>query len=109
METFLQETSTCIGKATFAERCAVCHGANGQGRYEGGVYYRPALWGDASFNTCAGMDDPSKSSAFVHANMPLGAGGLLTAQDSWDVATFIDCQKRLAETSCSTPSGCPRQ
>lgn len=97
------------GKALFAERCAVCHGANGQGRYEGGVYYRPALWGDASFNTCAGMGDPSKSSAFVRANMPLGAGGLLTAQDSWDVATFLDCQKRPVGTSNGKPctTGCP--
>jgi cytochrome c len=96
------------GKALFAERCAVCHGANGQGRYEGGMYYRPALWGDASFNTCAGMGDPSKSSGFVHANMPLGAGGLLTAQDSWDAATFLDCQKRPVGTENGAPckAGC---
>lgn len=88
------------GQAIFAEQCAVCHGADGQGRYEGGVYYRPALWGDASFNQCAGMGDPSKSALFVHANMPLDAGGMLSDQAAWDVATFIDCQKRP-----SGPSG----
>jgi cytochrome c len=84
------------GRVVFAERCAVCHGADGQGRYEGGVYYRPALWGEWSFNLCAGMADPNKSAAFIHANMPLDAGGMLMAQDAWDLASFIDCRKRPA-------------
>jgi cytochrome c len=90
------------GQAIFAEQCAVCHGADGQGRYEGGVYFRPALWGDASFNQCAGMADPGKSALFIRANMPLDAGGLLAEQAAWDVATFIDCQSRP-----SGPSGEP--
>jgi cytochrome c len=31
---------------------------------------------------------------FIKANMPLGSGGLLTDQEAWDVATFIDGQCR---------------
>lgn len=38
------------GKAVYAAQCAVCHGANGQGRKTAGVTVFPALWGDDSFN-----------------------------------------------------------
>jgi cytochrome c len=31
------------GEAIFEQKCAFCHGADGQGRYEHGVYFRPAL------------------------------------------------------------------
>src|SRR5262245_64887411 len=44
------------GQAIYAEKCAVCHGPDGQGR-EGpnGGYLFPALWGPKSFNIGAGM------------------------------------------------------
>lgn len=84
------------GRGVFEQKCAVCHGKDGQGRYpdDGGVYFRPALWGPDSFNAQAGMGNPAMSAPFVHANMPLGAGGLLTVEEAWDVATFIDSQPR---------------
>ncbi|HJQ39430.1 MAG TPA: c-type cytochrome [Thermoanaerobaculia bacterium] len=82
------------GKAIFQQKCAFCHGADGQGRYESGTYYRPALWGDRSFNTHAGMAKQVTIAEFVHANMPFGSGGELTAQESWDLAAFIDTQSR---------------
>jgi cytochrome c len=82
------------GQAVFIQHCAFCHGADGQGRYESNTYYRPALWGPHSFDRQAGMAQPGKFAAFVHGNMPLGAGGLLTAQQAWDLAAFVDGQKR---------------
>jgi cytochrome c len=82
------------GRGVFQQKCAVCHGRDGEGRYPDGTYYRPALWGPNSFNAQAGMGNPSMSAPFVHANMPLGSGGLLTVEEAWDVAAFIDSQPR---------------
>lgn len=82
------------GREIFEQKCAFCHNADGQGRYESNTYYRPALWGQHSFNQQAGMADTSKLAAFIHANMPLGSGGVLTAQEAWDLATWIDGQER---------------
>jgi cytochrome c len=85
------------GSRIFLQKCAVCHGAYGQGRYyDGDNYFRPALWGPKSFNSHAGMNNPEKLSAFLKANMPLDAQGQLTAQEACDLAEFIDDQRRPA-------------
>jgi len=83
-----------MGRPIYQQKCAFCHGANGEGRYESGTYYRPALWGEHSFNANAGMAKPATIAAFVHANMPFGSGGELTPQEAWDLAAFIDTQPR---------------
>lgn len=97
------------GQKTFVQKCAVCHGLDGQGRYEGNTYFRPALWGPHSFNKAAGMfGDPEFLAAFARWNMPLMAGGLLTDQEAWDVEAYIDSQPRPAAptpTPTPTPSG----
>jgi cytochrome c len=82
------------GRATFLQKCAFCHGADGQGRYESNTYFRPALWGPHSFDSEAGMAKPAMFAPFVHANMPHRSGGELTAQEAWDLAAFVDGQKR---------------
>lgn len=83
------------GRLVFQQKCAVCHRDDGQGRSEYNVYYRPALWGPHSFNQAAGMfSDPAYLAAFVRWNMPLGAGGLLTDQEAWDVEAYIDSKPR---------------
>jgi len=82
------------GQRIFQQKCAFCHGADGEGRYESGTYYRPAVWGESSFNVHAGMAKQSTFAAFIHANMPLGSGGELTPQEAWDIAAFVDAQKR---------------
>jgi cytochrome c len=82
------------GQQVFVQKCAVCHQLNGEGRYEYG-YYRPALWGDHSFNKAAGMfTDPAYLAAFARWNMPLMAGGELSDQEAWDVATYVGSQPR---------------
>ena len=64
------------GAIVYAEKCASCHGSEGQGMdTPDGGYLFPALWGDKSFNIGAGMARLDTAAAFIHANMPLGAGG----------------------------------
>lgn len=82
------------GARIYLQKCAFCHGANGQGRYEDGVYFRPALWGNHSFNAKAGMDAETCLGPFVYGNMPLGSGGELTRQEAMDLACYIDSQSR---------------
>jgi len=82
------------GRMIFGQKCAVCHGANGEGRYASDTYFRPALWGAHSFNQQAGFDSSTSLAPFVRWNMPFGSGGLLTDLEAWDVATFIDKQER---------------
>lgn len=104
------KASAARGSSIFQQKCAFCHGAEGQGRYLSHTYYRPALWGPNSYNIQAGMGSNLQYlAAFVHANMPYGNGGALTVEEAWDVACFVDAQSRPGktashpeETVCST-------
>jgi thiosulfate dehydrogenase len=93
------------GAKVFAENCVACHQADGQGKRwdaadaaaQGHRYQFPPLWGPDSYNDGAGMARPITAASFVHANMPLGVDAdhpVLSAQDAFDVAVFIDGQKR---------------
>jgi cytochrome c len=82
------------GAGIFLQKCAFCHGRDGQGRYAGGPYFRPALWGAHSFNASAGMATPATFAAFIKSNMPLGSGGVLTDREACDLAAFVDQQPR---------------
>lgn len=89
-----QEMDLDRGKAVYAAQCAVCHGANGEGRKSAGVTVFPALWGDDSFNWGAGMHQMPNAAAFIKANMPLGKDHTLTDQQAWDVAYFMNAHER---------------
>jgi len=82
------------GSKVYAQHCALCHGADGQGQQSAGKTVFPPLWGAQSFNWGAGMHDIKNASAFIKANMPLGLGGTLTDQEAWDVAMFMDSHER---------------
>lgn len=82
------------GQAVFEAKCALCHGADGQGQRSGKTQVFPPLWGPQSFNWGAGMHSIDNASAFIKANMPLGQGGSLSDQEAWDVATFMNSQER---------------
>lgn len=81
------------GAAIYGERCAACHGDQGQGGFALNRKV-PPLWGAQSYNWGAGMATIDKAAAFIHANMPLGQERSLSVQQAWDVATFIDGQVR---------------
>jgi thiosulfate dehydrogenase len=88
------------GAALFGERCAACHGADGQGTHGAGrTYVFPPLWGPDSFNSGAGMARLSIAAAFVQAKMPLGAGGTLSDQQAFDLAAFLTAKPRPAFAS----------
>lgn len=93
------------GKRIFAETCAVCHGADGQGQRHdpaqaaetGRRYQFPPLWGADSYNDGAGMARTITAARFVHANMPLGTtfeAPVLSPEDAFDVMAFVNSQPR---------------
>lgn len=83
------------GKQVYAQKCASCHGAEGQGMFgASGETVYPPLWGPQSFNIGAGMGRLNTAAAFVKANMPFGLGGTLTDQEAFDVAAFFTRQPR---------------
>ena len=83
------------GKARYAEKCAACHGADGQGQTgPGGEYLFPALWGPKSFNIGAGMARLGNAAAFTKTNMPLGAGNSLSDKEAIDIAAYFISQPR---------------
>jgi thiosulfate dehydrogenase len=88
------------GREVFAQVCARCHGASGQGELKtppGTGYAIPPLWGDDSFNAGAGLATLEMASAFIRANMPRGIdyrAPILSEQQAWDVAAFITSQPR---------------
>lgn len=88
------------GRQIFAAKCAVCHGAKGEGQRAGNDasgYTVPPLWGPDSFNDGAGMDRLINAANFIHSNMPDGATWrqpALSVDDAWDVAAFVISQPR---------------
>ncbi|QNP50371.1 c-type cytochrome [Diaphorobacter aerolatus] len=82
------------GHKVFEAKCALCHGADGQGQKSGDAQVFPPLWGPKSYNWGAGMTDIDKAAGFIKANMPLGLGNSLSDQEAWDVAAYIDSQDR---------------
>mgnify|MGYP003575334824 CR=1 FL=1 len=83
------------GQAVFAQNCALCHGADGQGRHEADGSLRfPPLWGPEAYNWGAGMARIDTAAGFIKANMPLGKPYSLTDQEAWDVAAFINSHER---------------
>jgi thiosulfate dehydrogenase len=72
------------GARLYAQKCAMCHGANGAGS---SAY--PPLWGAGSFNNGAGMHRLWTMAGFVRYNMPQNAPGTLSNQEAYDVSAFV--------------------
>jgi len=83
------------GRQVYAQKCALCHGLDGQGQSgaDGTVVF-PPLWGARSYNWGAGMSSIDSAAGFAKANMPLGQGNSLTDEEAWDAATYLDSQER---------------
>jgi len=90
------------GASVYAQHCAVCHGANGDGKRNGTPgeakgYVVPPLWGPDSFNDGAGMARLITITGFVRSNMPHGTtweSPALTIEEAWDVAASVESQPR---------------
>jgi thiosulfate dehydrogenase len=87
------------GHGVYAERCAVCHGADGEGLLATGTpsdgYVFPPLWGADSYNDGAGMHRVLTAAAFIKARMPFGQADL-TDDQAFDVAAYINSHARPA-------------
>jgi thiosulfate dehydrogenase len=84
------------GAAAYADKCAACHGAQGEGRLAKAQdrYQFPPLWGPASYNWGAGMASVDTAAAFIKRNMPWGLTDALSDEDAWDIAMFINSRER---------------
>jgi thiosulfate dehydrogenase len=83
------------GARVYAQKCAVCHGEQGQGMpTASGEMLYPPLWGPKSFNIGAGMARLNTAAAFVKANMPFDQPGSLSDEEAFDVAAFFTRQPR---------------
>jgi thiosulfate dehydrogenase len=92
------------GRAVYASTCQACHQPDGQGLRKGkpgdaSGYLYPPLWGPDSFNDGAGMHRLITAANYIRANMPFGTtyrAPVLSVDDAWDVAAFINSQPRPA-------------
>lgn len=87
-----------LGQKTYAEKCASCHGTDGQGLpMPDGARNYPPLWGPKSYNEGAGLFRLSRFAGYVKANMPFGASfqnPQLSDAEAWDLAAFVNTQPR---------------
>jgi thiosulfate dehydrogenase len=81
------------GKVLYAQRCAACHGAHGEGRKGADGYAVPPLWGLQSYNKGAGLNRIDLMAGFLKANMPLGNADL-GDQEALDIAAWVQLQER---------------
>lgn len=83
------------GEHVYTQKCALCHGADGQGQTasDGSMVFPPLL-GARSYNWGAGMSSISNAAGFIKANMPFSQGNTLSDQEAWDVAAFVDGHER---------------
>lgn len=87
------------GAKIYADRCASCHGENGEGVKneefaKGGDYYTfPPLWGKDSYNTGAGMYRLIKAAGYIKSSMPKG-DATLSWEEAYDVAAFMNSHER---------------
>lgn len=90
---------TVKGKVVYVAKCIVCHGEDGQGKFnlDSSGYFYPPLWGDQSYNVSSGMYRLIRLAPFIKYNMPYSVSEnktQLTDEEAWDVAAYISSQQR---------------
>jgi len=81
------------GSALYSERCASCHGQDGQGVQIGDKKAGP-LWGDGSWNDGAGASRVYTLAGIIRYSMPYLNPGSLTDEEAQQVARFITSKPR---------------
>jgi thiosulfate dehydrogenase len=81
------------GEAIYGERCASCHGLDGQGVQIGDKKAGP-LWGDRSWNDGAGASRVYTLAGIIRYSMPYLSPGSLTDEEAQQVARFITSKPR---------------
>ena len=83
------------GEAIYGERCANCHGVDGQGVKIGDKAAGP-LWGPNSWNDGAGAARVYTLAGMIRYSMPYLDPGHMTDADAQHLAAFIDSKPRPA-------------
>ena len=83
------------GEAIYTERCATCHGPDGQGVQIGDKIAGP-LWGPRSWNDGAGAARVYTLAGMIRYSMPYLDPGNITDEDAQHVAAYIDSKPRPA-------------
>jgi thiosulfate dehydrogenase len=83
------------GEAIYKERCATCHGPDGQGVQIGDKIAGP-LWGPRSWNDGAGAARVYTLAGMIRYSMPYLDPGNISDADAQQVAAFIDSKPRPA-------------
>ena len=98
------EGDTLRGRDLYAQSCASCHGANGEG-----TSAATPLWGERSFNIGAGMSRLRTAAAFIKHNMPYDRPGTLSDQAAFDIAAWVISRPRpdFAGKELDWPNGDP--
>jgi thiosulfate dehydrogenase len=84
------------GARIYAQHCASCHGANGEGVFtaDSVTYIYPPLWGKYGYERGSSMHRVLKAARFIKANMPKDKATwdkpFLTDAEAMDVAAFIN-------------------
>lgn len=81
------------GEALFADRCASCHGADGQGVQIGDKRAGP-LWGPGSWNDGAGASRIYTLAGIIRYSMPYLDPGSLSDRESQEIAAYIASRPR---------------
>lgn len=81
------------GEAIYMDRCATCHGPDGQGVQIGDKIAGP-LWGDRSWNDGAGAARIYTLAGMIRYSMPYLDPGNITDEDAQHVAAFINSKPR---------------
>ncbi|AFS53205.1 c-type cytochrome [Leptospirillum ferriphilum] len=87
----LRMPDTLKGMTLYQNRCASCHGMNGQGNRSFGG---PPVWGARSYPVESGFHSVRVLAEFLKMNMPPGDSNRLTDQESWDIAAYVASQPR---------------
>ena len=79
------------GQQLYSQKCAVCHGEDGQGKMQGDKVLYPPVWGDNAYNTGAGLAHPVKMATWLQFNMPPN-GAKLSNEEAVAIAIYVDAQ-----------------
>jgi thiosulfate dehydrogenase len=91
----IEKLDVAKGEAIYTERCATCHGPDGQGVQIGDKIAGP-LWGPRSWNDGAGAGRVYTLAGIIRYSMPYLDPGNITDEDAQHVAAFINSKPRPA-------------
>lgn len=82
------------GAELYRQKCASCHGADGQGVQLAPDLKPAPLWGPRSWNDGAGAARVYTLAGYIRYAMPLNAPGSLSDEEAQQIAAYISAQDR---------------